>query len=183
MSTQIWPIELAEANAFIRLHHRHHQPVQGHRFSIGLCDGAKLVGVVVVGRPVARNGGAPNRVVEVTRCCTDGTPMTCSRLYAAAARVAAALGYSRIQTYTLASESGISLKAAGWTDEGEAGGGQWTHTDGRPRRTDQPTEKKRRWAKDIGDHRLHLADKDARHLMKMFSGAEWKRRHLAEAAS
>ena len=30
--------------------------------------------------------------------------------------------------------------------EGAAGGGQWKHTDGRPRRTDQPTDIKTRWA-------------------------------------
>jgi hypothetical protein len=70
-------------------------------------------------------------------------------LYSAAARVGKELGYKRIQTYILASEPGTSLKATGWKDEGEAGGGQWRHTDGKPRRTDQPTEKKRRWAKDL----------------------------------
>lgn len=33
--------------------------------------------------------------------------------------------------------------------EGAAGGGQWKHTDGKPRRTDQPTGMKRRWAKSL----------------------------------
>jgi hypothetical protein len=164
MSPQIWPIELAEANAFIQLHHRHHQPVQGHRFSLGLCEGPKLIGVAVVGRPVARNGGAANQVLEVTRLCTDGSRNACSSLYAAAARAGAALGYSRIQTYILASEPGTSLRAAGWTDEGLAGGGQWTHTDGRPRRTDQPTEMKRRWARHLGEPRQRAADKAEQRL-------------------
>lgn len=124
--------------------------MQGHRFSLAayLEDGT-MVGVAVVGRPVARNAGSPSEVLEVTRLCTDGTPNACSALYAAAARAGKALGYKRIQTYILEEESGISLKAAGWVCEGEAGGGQWKHTDGKPRRTDQPTGKKQRWAKSL----------------------------------
>lgn len=139
--------ELKAANTFITEHHRHHKPVQGHRFSMAAFDGDRVVGVVTVGRPVARMGGAPSEVLEVTRLCTDGTPNACSALYSAAARAGKALGYRRIQTFILATETGTSLRAAGWIDEGEAGGGQWKHTDGKPRRTDQPTEMKRRWAK------------------------------------
>jgi hypothetical protein len=146
---KIKPIELKDANAFIATYHRHHKPVQGHRFSISVWDNEQLVGVAIVGRPVARLGGNPLEVLEVTRLCTNGTKNACSMLYSAAARVGKELGYKRIQTYILASEPGISLKATGWTDEGEAGGGQWKHTDGKPRRTDQPTEKKRRWAKSL----------------------------------
>ena len=141
------PIELKTANAFVTTLHRHHKPVQGHRFSLGAYVGSSLVGTVSVGRPVARFGGDPLVVLEVTRLCTDGTADACSFLYGAAARVGKAMGYQRIQTYILATETGTSLKASGWTDEGLAGGGQWKHTDGKPRRTDQPTERKRRWAK------------------------------------
>jgi hypothetical protein len=144
------PVELSEANAFVAKHHRHHSPAQGHRFSVGAesVDGV-LVGVAIVGRPVARR--CNHRItVEVTRLCTDGTEHACSFLYAACARVAHALGYETIQTYTLPAESGASLRAAGWTMEGLAGGGVWKHTDGKPRRTDQPTEKKLRWSKRIG---------------------------------
>lgn len=141
------PLELRQANAVIGAWHRHHKPVQGHRFSIGCVDdGGNLHGVCVVGRPVARLAGHPQDVLEVTRVATDGTENACSILYGAAAKAAKALGYLRIQTYTLPSESGASLRAAGWVCEGEAGGGQWKHTDGKPRRTDQPTEKKLRWA-------------------------------------
>ena len=91
--------------------------------------------------------GSPRDVLEVIRLVTDGTHNACSMLYGAAARAGAALGFIRIQTYILDSEPGTSLRAAGWTDEGEAGGGQWKHTDGQPRRTDQPTGMKRRYAK------------------------------------
>lgn len=59
------------------------------------------------------------------------------------------MGYERIQTYTLPEEGGSSLRASGWVDEGPAGGGQWKHTDGKPRRTDQPTSIKTRWSKTL----------------------------------
>jgi hypothetical protein len=143
----VLPVELAEANAFITALHRHHKPVVGHRFSLGCVDDSGLLhGVAVVGRPVARLAGSPRDVAEVTRLATDGTYNACSILYAAAARACKAMGFRRIQTYTLPSEGGASLRASGWVNEGEAGGGQWKHTDGKPRRTDQPTEVKTRWA-------------------------------------
>ena len=145
----IRPIELRDANAFVERLHRHHKPVQGHRFSLQAIKDGQTVGVCIVGRPVARNAGSPLEVLEVTRLCTDGTQNACSALYSAAARVGKAAGYLRIQTYILETESGVSLKASGWVDEGPAGGGQWKHTDGKPRRTDQPIERKRRWAKTL----------------------------------
>jgi hypothetical protein len=146
------PLELAEANALVAQWHRHHQPSQGHRFSLGAIDADGILhGAAIVGRPVARLAGSPRDVLEVVRLVTDGTENCCSILYAAAARAGAAMGYRRIQTYVLDSEPGTSLRAAGWVNEGEAGGGQWKHTDGKPRRTDQPTETKRRWAKALND--------------------------------
>ncbi len=143
----IRPIELRDANAYIEQHHRHHKRVQGHRFSLGCFDDGKMVGVCVVGRPVARLAGKPSDVLEVTRLCTDGTKNACSKLYSAAARAGRELGYLRIQTYVMETEHGASLKASGWVNEGVCGGGQWKHTDGKERRTDQPTCKKMRWAK------------------------------------
>lgn len=145
---RVVPLTLREANTLVAELHRHHKPVQGHRFSLGLVDSeGRLHGAVICGRPVARLAGNPREVLEVTRLVTDGTRNGCSQLYAAAAAAAKAMGFLRIQTYILESEPGTSLKASGWVDEGPAGGGQWKHTDGKERRTDQPTERKRRWAK------------------------------------
>lgn len=147
MSLRVVPLELSEANALVAGWHRHHQPVQGHRFSLGVVDSdGVLHGACVVGRPVARLAGSPRAVAEVTRLVTDGTRNACSMLYAAAARACKAMGFERIQTYILDDEPGTSLKASGWAYEGTAGGGQWKHTDGKPRRTDQPTTLKGRWA-------------------------------------
>ena len=147
MSLYIMPVELVTANAFVDAFHRHHQPVLRHRFSIGCVDASGLLrGVCIVGRPVARLAGRPTDVAEVTRLVTDGTPNACSLLYGAAARATRAMGFRRIQTYTLPAEGGASLRASGWTCEGDAGGGSWVRAN-RERRTDQPTETKTRWAR------------------------------------
>lgn len=133
-------IGLDEANAFVAQHHRHHKPVVGHLFSIGAADGDKIVGVVIVGRPVARMRD-DGETAEVTRLCTDGTRNACSFLYGASAKAAFALGYRRIGTYILASEPGTSLMGTGWKLIGERGGGSWS-VPSRPRVDKHPTQKK-----------------------------------------
>ena len=143
------PLDLSEGNAVVRAWHRHHQPVVGHRFTIGCVDqDGAIHGVCIVGRPVARLAGSPRDIAEVTRVATDGTPNACSILYGGAARAAKAMGFRRIQTYTLPEEGGASLRAAGWVNEGPTGGGDWNRK-GRVSRTDQPMDVKTRWAKDL----------------------------------
>ena len=119
------PVSLKEANAFVAAHHRHHKPVTGHKFSIGCAAEGRLVGVAIVGRPVSRylDDGL---TLEVNRLCTTGEQNACSMLYGAAARAAKAMGYHKIITYTLDSEPGTTLRAAGWTCAGPAGGKRWT---------------------------------------------------------
>lgn len=133
-------LQLSEANAFVAEHHRHHKPVIGHLFSIGAAKDGKIVGVAIVGRPVARMRD-DGETAEVTRLCTDGTRNACSFLYGASARAAFALGFRRIGTYILASEPGTSLTGAGWRLVGETGGGSWSRGD-RPRVDKHPTEPK-----------------------------------------
>lgn len=116
--------------------HRHHRPVVGHKFSLGASLGSNLVGVCIVGRPVAR-GRDDGITLEVTRLCTDGTLNACSFLYGAAARAATALGYHRIGTYILASEPGTSLKAAGWRLVKVVSGRSWS-CPSRPRKDNHP---------------------------------------------
>lgn len=122
---EIVPMTLKEANAFVEQNHRHHGPTVGHKFSIGVSDGEKIVGVAIVGRPVARHLD-DGWTLEVNRLCTDGTRNACSMLYAAAWRAARAMGYKRVVTYILESENGASLRAAGWKCVGQAGGLRWT---------------------------------------------------------
>lgn len=133
-------IDLGEANAFIRANHRHHGEVVGHKFSLGAAAGDKIVGVAVIGRPVAR-GRDDGLTLEVTRLCTDGTRNACSFLYGAAARASFALGYKRLGTYILASEDGASLKASGWRLVGEVTGRTWS-CPSRPRVDTHPLQDK-----------------------------------------
>jgi hypothetical protein len=133
-------IALDEANAFVEQHHRHHKPVVGHLFSIGAALNDKIVGVVIVGRPVSRMRD-DGLTAEVTRLCTDGTKNSCSFLYGAAAKAAFALGFQRIGTYILASEPGISLTATNWKLIGERGGGSWS-VPSRPRIDKHPLQTK-----------------------------------------
>ena len=140
------PLELREANAFVEKLHRHHDPVYRDKFRLGAGKNGELVGVVQVGRPVSRNLD-DGHTVEVTRLCSDGTPNVCSFLYAKAAKIAQEMGYDKIITYILQSESGISLKAAGWSlEDSSCGGGNW-NCPSRKRNTTAPTEKKQRWSK------------------------------------
>ena len=98
------PVSLAEANAFVAQHHRHHKPVTGHKFSIGCTADGQLVGVAIVGRPVSRYLD-DGQTLEVNRLCTDGTKNACSMLYAAAWRAARAMGYRKMITYILDTET------------------------------------------------------------------------------
>ena len=121
MALQIRPINLRDANAYVAAHHRHNMPTNGHKFSVACYDGDKLVGVAIAGRPVARRLD-DGLTIEIRRVCTDGTRNACSILYGACSRCAKEMGYKRVVTYTLTSESGLSLKAAGFLYAGEAGG-------------------------------------------------------------
>lgn len=109
-------IALREANAYVEQYHRHHGKVAGHKFSIGAYKDGQLVGVAIVGRPTGRYLD-DGKTLEVTRLCTDGTKNACSFLYNASARTARKMGYSKIITFILQSESGTSLRAAGWICE------------------------------------------------------------------
>lgn len=108
------PVTYAEASAFVQVWHRHHTAPPGHKFSVGVAnDDNVLVGVAMVGRPVARNLDN-GQTLEINRTCTDSTPNANSMLYGACTRAAWALGYRRLITYTQEGESGSSLRAAGW---------------------------------------------------------------------
>lgn len=146
LGLHIHPVSLRAANEFVAVHHRHHGPVRGHKFAVAVADSRGAVcGVAIAGRPVARLLDSGWRL-EVLRVATDGTPNACSMLYGAVARAGVAIGYRRedILTYTLATETGASLRAAGWVPVATTNGSSWD----RPtrRRTDKhPTTNKVRW--------------------------------------
>lgn len=140
----IVPCQLGEANEFIRQYHRHHGPSRGHKFSLAVADTVgNIRGVAIIGRPVSRildDGWT----LEVNRVATDGCPNACSALYAAAWKVTRAMGYRRLITYTLNSEPGTSLRAAGWKVIAETKGGSWS-CPSRPRVDMHPLQGKLRW--------------------------------------
>ena len=152
MKIKLRPLTLKEANELIGRLHRHHKPVVGHRFTIGAEKDGVLVGAAVTGRPTARMT-EQYRTAEVTRLVTDGTPHVCSKLYAASARAAEAMGYDSIQTFILEDEPGTSLKAAGWEFIDWSGGGDWNSPSRGGRRIDQPMVRKQKWGKLLGRKR------------------------------
>jgi hypothetical protein len=140
----IVPMTFREACAFVERHHRHHQPPRGDLFRIGVADEAGVVrGVAIVGRPVAR-GLQDDWTAEVLRVATDGCPNACSALYGGAWRAARALEWRRLVTYTLTTEPGTSLVAAGWRVVGEVTARSW-NTPSRPRVDLHPLQAKLRW--------------------------------------
>lgn len=156
------PVSLKEAREFVDELHRHHKAAKIDKYRVGAAVDGKLVGVVQVGRPVSRYLD-DGKTLEVIRLCSNGEKDVCSFLYSRAARIAKELGYSKIITYILESESGTSLKASGWHCEKErTGGGDWS-SPSRPRldteaqismfdkdnRQKYPTVSKQRWAKEL----------------------------------
>jgi hypothetical protein len=127
---------------WIEEHHRHHDPPQGWRYGLVAQRGDLVVGVAVVGRAVARCA----TFAEVTRLCTWG-PST--KRYGAASALLRAVAElePHVRTYTLASEGGASLRAAGWTEDGPPTKPRAWSCNARPRRSRRDeSEGKQRWA-------------------------------------
>ena len=139
------PINISDANKLVKRWHRHHKPSQGGLFAVAVAEDGneEPCGAAIIGRPVARNAN-DGWTAEVVRVSTDGTRNACSFLLGAAWRAARALGYRKLITYTLPEEGGASLRAAGYTCVGEAGGGSWS-CKSRPRVDRHPTQTKLRW--------------------------------------
>lgn len=139
------PITLKEANRFVGLEHRHNQPVRGHRWSLAAYIDGRIVGVIIVGRTIAA-GLHDDRRAEVLRLATDGTRNACSFLYRRAKRVAQAMGYVSLITYTRADESGSSMRAIGACCVAEIEARSWATSNRKRVRVDrtEPT-RRRRW--------------------------------------
>lgn len=143
MRLSLVPISIQDAREYVRLHHRHHRPPVSGLFAVACAQGEEIVGVAIVGRPVAR-ALQDGFTCEVTRVATNGARNACSMLYGAAWRAARALGYRRLVTYTLATEPGTTLRAAGWKNVGTTPGKSWS-VPSRPRVDKHPLQEKLRW--------------------------------------
>lgn len=140
------------AMAFVRQHHSHNGPLRIDRFRVAAWNGPTLVGVVVVGNPTTPS--LMNRGwVEVRRLCTARTIpaelryRAASALYDWAASEAERRGWRRIITYTLKSESGMTLRYTKpkWRRVGKASreGASWARRGAN--RVEGPTEEKVLW--------------------------------------
>lgn len=143
MGLDIRPIHLKSAREYVSAYHRHNIAPVGGKFAIACYTDGRICGVAICGRPVSRvlDDGV---TLEIYRNCTDGTRNACSKLYGACIKIARAMGYGKVITYTLASESGTSLRASNFTCAGYAGGTEWTGA----RKRDyyvSPPERKLRW--------------------------------------
>ena len=117
-----------------------------------------LIGVACCGRPVSRvlDDGL---TLEINRlCCLNLEKNTCSMLYGRSCLVARDMGYRKVITYILESESGVSLRASGFTLEARnAGGKEWTGRrsekcrEKAPGKKIPPMEPKQRWVRILKD--------------------------------
>lgn len=123
MTVSVRPCGITVARVGVRRLHRHSPtpPVQGIAAFEAVVAGWP-VGWAIVGRPVSRVMQARG-YLEITRVATDGTRNACSALYGACARWARARG-AMLLTYTLATESGASLRGAGWVETGRTDPGR-----------------------------------------------------------
>jgi len=112
--------DLKTANEIVARFHRHSDPVGVAMRQVIATNRTTgdIIGTGILGRPVSLilDDGL---TLEVSRTATDGTEHACSAILGALAREAQRLTLSgnhvhRLTTYTRASESGASLRAAGW---------------------------------------------------------------------
>jgi len=107
-----------EAKRRVKQWHRKLEDIQGGMFAAGVAVNGELRGVAVAGNgPRVWNDTGRlviSRVAVEEQDDGKGTPNACSRLYAALARAAEALGWREVWTYTLPSEPGSSTKGAGF---------------------------------------------------------------------
>ena len=152
-SLQIIPYTLRKANDFVAEYHRHNGRTarNGGKFAIGLSFDDEVVGIAIVGNPLSATY-MDGFTAEVLRVCTkpDSPKNSNSMLYGACRRIWFDMGGKRLITYTLTYESGISLKASGWTWEKEIkghGSKTWGKNDHLTIRKDQDVValRKNRW--------------------------------------
>jgi hypothetical protein len=160
---RVVPLHLREANEMVAKLHRHLKPIRVAKFSIGAMLEGKLVGTATCMRPasralddgktieVCRMAVVDDKEHAVDRTGTEHANSFCSFLYGACARIAREMGFTKIMTYILEDEPGISLRGAGWTLEKHNCGGT-----AQGLRTNRPNGhevtpvtfmKKQRWAK------------------------------------
>ena len=141
----IRPISITEAVAFVIKHHRRlGAPSAGHKFAIAVEDDFRHIrGVLIAARPVAR-ALDDEHTLEIARVATDGMRNANSKLYGHAWRIAKAMGYDRMVTYSARDEPGAALRASGWTFDRCTRARSWASTS-RTRIDKHPLDPRNRW--------------------------------------
>jgi hypothetical protein len=111
----------------------------------------------MAGNPMSRKlMKADPYLIEVVRVTVTDAANACSMIYGALCRAAKALGYRRAVTYSLASESGSSLRAAGFVLVAELASSRGWNQPSRPRyerdlfgEARTPEGPKLRWEKEL----------------------------------
>lgn len=152
---RVVPLTLRQANDFVEKWHRHSSRTSndGGKYAIGLEHDGDVVGVAIVGRPIARllqkDGAA-----ELLRLCISPSAPRCagSKLYARARRIWQLMGGTTLHTYTLQRESGASLRGAGLkVPAAEIDGAQWTRKTRERRVKAIHDEPKFRWSEKLSE--------------------------------
>jgi hypothetical protein len=147
------PITLRRANDFVAAFHRHNGRTarNGGKWAVAVAAGSEVVGVAIVGNPLSATL-MDGFTAEVLRVCVSpvAPKNACSMLYGSCWRAWRAMGGRRLVTYTLATESGASLRAAGFVNAGRvrgrlAGWGKADHLDARRTHTAVIAADKHRW--------------------------------------
>lgn len=145
----IRPITVKAARKLVKQWHRKLPDVQGGLFASSVAVNDNVVGVAIAGNP-ARVWQGTGRIV-ISRVATPGVEQlaesknACSALYGSMCRAAKALGYREAWTYTVDGESGISLKAAGFTCLGMTGDGEHDRPSRARKKAVLPQRKYRWW--------------------------------------
>ncbi len=116
------PCSLREANDFVVSFHRHNRRTarNGGKFALGVAEANELVAMAIVGNPISATF-MDGFTAEVLRTCSKpDAPRNCnSFMYGACWKAWRSFGGRRLVTYTLETESGASLRGAGWRIVGE----------------------------------------------------------------
>jgi hypothetical protein len=154
---RIVPLTLREANDFVERFHRHSARTSndGGKFAIGLQLDGQLVGVAIVGRPVARMLQIPGTAELLRNCVSPAAPRNAtSKLAGRAKRIWQLMGGVRLVSYTLARESGESMRGAGFIEDGAVAGRRWDTPSRRRAARAIEQEDKVRWTTALPQLRL-----------------------------
>lgn len=145
---EIRPITVKAARALVKQWHRKLPDVQGGLFASSAFVRGSCVGVGIAGNPARVWQGTARFVISrVAAPAVKDNPdakNACSALYGSLCRAAKALGYREAWTYTVDGESGVSLKAAGFTCLGRTKDGEHSRPS-RPRKKAVLPQPKYRW--------------------------------------